>query len=106
MSPRWSSGERARRATDRGFRPPDAGTPPRNKASSARVDLAGRREHAYALPPRMPHKIEPAPSGRASCRGCKAPIAKGDLRFAEELANPYSDEGGTSFRYWHLACAA
>jgi hypothetical protein len=54
----------------------------------------------------MPHKIEPAPSGRASCRGCKQPIAKGALRFAEETPNQYSEDGGTSFRYWHLACAA
>ena len=54
----------------------------------------------------MAHKIEVAPSGRASCRGCKKAIAKGELRFGEEFVNPYSDEGGVSFRYWHLACAA
>ncbi|MGO9837007.1 MAG: hypothetical protein ACLP1X_22655 [Polyangiaceae bacterium] len=54
----------------------------------------------------MAHKIEPAPSGRASCRGCKEPIAKGVVRFAEEAPNPYSEDGGMSFRYWHLACAA
>ena len=54
----------------------------------------------------MPHKVEPAPSGRASCRGCKEPIAKGVLRFGEEFQNPYSEDGGASFRYWHLRCAA
>jgi hypothetical protein len=54
----------------------------------------------------MAHKIEVAPSGRAACRGCKQPIAKGTPRFAEEFANQFSDEGGMSFRYWHLACAA
>jgi hypothetical protein len=54
----------------------------------------------------MPNHIEIAPSGRASCRGCKQPIAKGVPRFAEEAPNPYSEEGGTSYRYWHLACAA
>jgi hypothetical protein len=54
----------------------------------------------------MGHKIELAPSGRASCRGCKQAITKGDPRFGEEAPNPYSDEGGMSFRYWHLACAA
>jgi len=54
----------------------------------------------------MAHRIEPAPSGRAGCRGCKKPIAKGTLRFAEEFANPFSEEGGMSFRYWHLECAA
>ena len=57
----------------------------------------------------MAHKIEPAPTGRASCRGCKqtiAKIAKGELRFGEEFQNAYSEDGGMSFRYWHLACAA
>lgn len=54
----------------------------------------------------MPHKIEPAPTGRASCRGCKRGIERGALRFAEEFRNPYSEEGGLSFRYWHLNCAA
>jgi len=52
------------------------------------------------------NKVEVAPSGRAACRGCKQTIAKGALRFAEEFQNPYSEEGGTSFRYWHLSCAA
>src|ERR1700689_3914229 len=54
----------------------------------------------------MPHKLEPAPSGRASCRGCKEAIAKGVVRFGEETPNAYSEDGGMSFRYWHLACAA
>jgi hypothetical protein len=54
----------------------------------------------------MAHKIEPAPTGRASCRGCKQTIAKGDLRFGEEFQNAYSEDGGMSFRYWHLPCAA
>jgi hypothetical protein len=56
--------------------------------------------------PSMPHKIDTAPTGRAGCRGCKEPIAKGQVRFGEEFANPYSEDGGMSFRYWHLACAA
>jgi hypothetical protein len=54
----------------------------------------------------MAHKIEVAPSGRAACRGCKQPIAKGEPRFAEEFPNQFADDGGMSFRYWHLACAA
>jgi hypothetical protein len=54
----------------------------------------------------MAHKIEPAVTGRASCRGCKQTIAKGELRFGEEFANAYSEEPGMSVRYWHLACAA
>lgn len=54
----------------------------------------------------MAHKIEPATTGRAACRGCKVPIAKGALRFAEEFNNLYSEDGSTAYRYWHLACAA
>jgi poly(ADP-ribose) polymerase-like protein len=54
----------------------------------------------------MPHKIEVASTGRARCRGCKEAIAKGELRFGEEFQNPYSEDGGLSFRYWHLTCAA
>jgi hypothetical protein len=52
------------------------------------------------------HKIEPSPSGRAACRACKKPIAKGTLRFGEEFVNPYSDEAAMSYRYYHLECAA
>jgi hypothetical protein len=54
----------------------------------------------------MAHKIETAPSGRASCRGCKKTIAKGELRFGEEFQNPYSEDGSLGYRYWHLSCAA
>ena len=54
----------------------------------------------------MPNRVEVAPSGRAACRGCKQTIAKGLPRFAEETANQFSDEGGVSYRYWHLPCAA
>jgi len=54
----------------------------------------------------MANKIETAPTGRAACRGCKQPISKGTPRFAEEYQNAFAEEGGTSFRYWHLACAA
>jgi hypothetical protein len=54
----------------------------------------------------MSHKIEIAPTGRASCRGCKETIVKGVPRFGEEFANAYSEDGGMSHRYWHLACAA
>jgi hypothetical protein len=54
----------------------------------------------------MAHKIEPSPSARASCRGCKGQIARGTYRFGEEFANAYSGDGAMSYRYWHLACAA
>ncbi|MEM7200913.1 MAG: hypothetical protein AAF628_11635 [Planctomycetota bacterium] len=53
----------------------------------------------------MPHVIEPAASGRAKCRGCARPIAKGELRFGERLPNPFSDS--TEMTLWfHLQCAA
>src|ERR1700691_1002136 len=65
-----------------------------------------KKYHASAQRELMSHKIEIAPTGRASCRGCKKAVLKGDLRFGEEFANAYSEDGGMSFRYWHLACAA
>ena len=54
----------------------------------------------------MPHVIEPAPSGRASCRGCGGKIPSGSLRFGERLPNPYADEGGEMTHWFHLTCAA
>ncbi len=48
--------------------------------------------------------IEVSPSGRASCRGCKKAIGKGELRFAETYVIPGMDTEGT--RYFHLSCAA
>jgi hypothetical protein len=54
----------------------------------------------------MTHKVEVATTGRAKCRGCKQAIEKGAVRFGEEFKNPYSEDGGMSFRYWHLTCAA
>jgi hypothetical protein len=54
----------------------------------------------------MPHKLEVATTARARCRGCKEAIAKGEVRFGEEFKNPYSEDGGMSYRYWHLRCAA
>lgn len=52
----------------------------------------------------MANVIEEAKSGRASCRTCKKPIAKGDLRFGEEAANAFGDT--PSMRWHHLQCAA
>lgn len=49
-------------------------------------------------------KLEVSPSGRAACRGCKKPVAKGELRFAESYVVPGTDSEG--YRYWHLLCAA
>lgn len=48
--------------------------------------------------------IEPASSGRSKCRGCKRNIAKGDLRFGEQLPNPFAD--GDMTLWFHLDCAA
>jgi poly [ADP-ribose] polymerase len=54
----------------------------------------------------MAHTIEIAKSGRASCRTCRNPIAKGELRFGEEVANAFGDAGDMSYRWHHLKCAA
>jgi hypothetical protein len=50
------------------------------------------------------HVLDVAPTGRAKCRGCAKPMAKGALRFGESVANPFAE--GTTQRWFHLACAA
>jgi hypothetical protein len=52
----------------------------------------------------MGNVIEEAKSGRASCRTCKKPIAKGELRFGEEAPNAFGDT--PSMRWHHMTCAA
>ena len=52
----------------------------------------------------MPHLFEPAPTGRAKCRGCGQLIEKGALRFGERIANPFA-EGETTL-WFHPLCAA
>lgn len=54
----------------------------------------------------MPHLIELAPSGRATCRGCGEKIPAGILRFGERLPNPYAENDGEMTHWFHLACAA
>ena len=54
----------------------------------------------------MAHIIEEAKSGRAGCRTCRKPIAKGELRFGEEVENQFGDGGETTHRWHHLTCAA
>lgn len=54
----------------------------------------------------MPHLLEPAPTGRAKCRGCNTTIAKGELRLGERLPNPFADDGGEMTHWFHLWCAA
>jgi len=52
----------------------------------------------------VPHVIEPASSGRAKCRSCDQPIAKGDWRFGERQPNAFGD--GEMTLWFHLPCAA
>src|SRR5215470_15422435 len=54
----------------------------------------------------MANVIEEAKSGRAGCRTCRKPIAKGELRFGEEVENQFADGGETTYRWHHLNCAA
>jgi len=54
----------------------------------------------------MPHVIEEAKSGRATCRTCRQKIDKGVLRFGEETPNQFDEGGGTSHMWHHLLCAA
>lgn len=55
--------------------------------------------------PAMEHRIEVAPSGRATCKSCGQSIAKGVLRLGEEYASQFGDEG-VAIRWHHLACGA
>jgi hypothetical protein len=52
----------------------------------------------------MANVIEEAKSGRASCRTCKKPIGKGELRLGVEVSNQFSDT--PSMAWHHLMCAA
>jgi hypothetical protein len=52
----------------------------------------------------MANVIEEAKSGRASCRTCKKPIAKGELRLGVETMTQFSDT--PSMQWHHLPCAA
>jgi DNA ligase-1 len=54
----------------------------------------------------MPNLIEEAKSGRAACRTCRQKIDKGQLRFGEETPNAFSSDGGSSYFWHHLMCAA
>jgi hypothetical protein len=48
--------------------------------------------------------IEAAKSGRARCRGCGKPIARGELRLGESVTSGYGD--GETTIWFHLACGA
>ena len=52
----------------------------------------------------MADVIEPAATGRATCRRCQEKIEKGVLRFGERVPNAFGEGEAT---YWfHLPCAA
>jgi hypothetical protein len=52
----------------------------------------------------MPHVFEPAPTGRAKCRGCGRVIAKGEVRFGERMPSPFAE--GEMTLWFHPLCAA
>ena len=52
----------------------------------------------------VPDSIQPAPTGRAKCKGCGNAIAKAELRFGETGPNSYGE--GEATTWFHLACAA
>ena len=55
----------------------------------------------------MPHVIERASTGRAKCRACSQPIAKGVLRLGARVPNPFADGEGAETTHWfHVVCAA
>ena len=51
----------------------------------------------------MSHVLEPAPTGRAKCRGCGQAIGKGEPRFGERMPNLYGE--GDMTLWFHLPCA-
>lgn len=70
-----------------------------------REERVGAPKSASDPKRRVPGIIEPAASGRASCRGCRKPIAGGELRFGEELVKQ-SRPGNPKYQWYHLRCAA
>ncbi|XP_047097726.1 LOW QUALITY PROTEIN: poly [ADP-ribose] polymerase [Schistocerca piceifrons] len=50
----------------------------------------------------LPYRAEYAKSGRASCKGCKSPIAKDTLRLAVMVQSPVFD--GKQPNWYHFAC--
>lgn len=54
----------------------------------------------------MPDVIEESKSNRATCRTCRQKIDKGILRFGEETVNTFNPDGGSSYFWHHLECAA
>lgn len=55
---------------------------------------------------RMAHTMETAKTGRSGCRTCGTKIEKDTLRVGEEVPNAFNPEGGLTFHWHHLMCAA
>lgn len=53
----------------------------------------------------MEHRIEEAPSGRATCKTCGKSIAKGELRLGEQYESQFGSDG-LAVRWHHLNCGA
>lgn len=53
----------------------------------------------------MEHRIEIAPSGRATCKTCGSTIAKGELRLGEQYPSQFGSDG-FAVRWHHLLCSA
>ena len=47
-----------------------------------------------------------APTDRATCKGCRAKIAKGALRLSRELPNEWTGDRGRATAHYHFACGA
>jgi hypothetical protein len=49
------------------------------------------------------YSVDHAPTGKATCRGCKKGIAKGALRIGRSTPNPFDSESGSSdyTQYFH-----
>lgn len=54
----------------------------------------------------MPHTLELAPTGRATCRGCGQKIPAKAVRLGERVPNPFSDDGGETTHWYHPRCGA
>ncbi|HEX2733612.1 MAG TPA: hypothetical protein VHM70_18510 [Polyangiaceae bacterium] len=79
-----------------------ANAAPDETEDAAPENPAPEKAAAEEQPPKL--LLEPASSGRATCRACAQKIAKGELRLGERLPNPYTE---TDTSYWfHLPCAA
>lgn len=74
------------------------------KPSRAAPGPAERAPAATPYNSSVAHVIEPASSGRAKCRSCDQPIAKGELRFGERQPNAFGE--GEMTLWFHLPCAA